>query len=360
MEALKQAGLKRLFSLSGNQVLSIYDACLDFGLDLIHVRHEAAAVHMADAWGRLTETPGVALVSAGPGHANTFSALYVAAAAESPLVLLSGNCAQPDLGRGGFQEMAQRQMVGPAVKAAWNVTDPKRLGGEIKKALLIACQGWPGPVQVNLPADVLESRIESPCHGTSSPVGSRTQPQLLSETLAAQILARLASSRTPLVLVGPALMRSRGRETMRRLAEATQLAIIGMESPRGTSDPSLGAFGEVLAEADTVLLLGKKLDFTLAFGSQKAFNPACRFLQIDPDPAVLEQTVSVLEEPCCLEYSAQADTIPAAEQLIRIAKEMVWSSGRWPEEVSSAIRYRPQKWRDLKSPEEGPLHPAEL
>ncbi|MCA9985403.1 MAG: thiamine pyrophosphate-binding protein, partial [Anaerolineales bacterium] len=82
IQALAAAGIRHLFSLSGNQIMSIYDAWIDSGLDLIHVRHEAAAVHMANAWGQLTDQPGVALVTAGPGLANTISALYDARQAE--------------------------------------------------------------------------------------------------------------------------------------------------------------------------------------------------------------------------------------------------------------------------------------
>lgn len=68
VESLAAAGVRHLFSLSGNQILSVYDATLGSGISILHTRHEAAAVHMADAWGRLTEEPGVALVTAGPGH----------------------------------------------------------------------------------------------------------------------------------------------------------------------------------------------------------------------------------------------------------------------------------------------------
>ena len=83
--ALKSGGVRYLFTLSGNQIMPIFDASIGSGLELIHVRHEAAAVHMADAWGRLTGRPGAAMVTAGPGFANTLSALYVATMAESPL-----------------------------------------------------------------------------------------------------------------------------------------------------------------------------------------------------------------------------------------------------------------------------------
>ena len=73
--------------------MSVFDAAIEAKLDLVHVRHEAAAVHMADAWGRLTGEPGVAMVTGGPGHANAVGALYTALGAESPMVLLSGHAA---------------------------------------------------------------------------------------------------------------------------------------------------------------------------------------------------------------------------------------------------------------------------
>src|SRR3954470_13119021 len=107
--SLAAAGTKHLFALSGNHVMPVFDAALDAGLELIHVRHEAAAVHMADAWGRLTGEPGIALVTGGPGHANAVGALYTALAADSPMVLLSGHAPTNELGKGSFQEMAQAE-----------------------------------------------------------------------------------------------------------------------------------------------------------------------------------------------------------------------------------------------------------
>src|SRR3979411_1464806 len=88
--SLQRLGCSCVFTLSGNHIMSIFDAALDVGLDLVHVRHEAAAVHMADAHGRLTGQAGVAMVTGGPGHANAGGALYTALGAESPRVLPSG------------------------------------------------------------------------------------------------------------------------------------------------------------------------------------------------------------------------------------------------------------------------------
>src|ERR1700748_876652 len=117
--SLERLGCRHVFTLSGNHIMSLFDAARDTGLDRVPVRHEAAAVHMADAWGRLTGTPGVAMVTGGPGHANAVGALFAAPGAESPLILLSAHAATSELGRGGFQKLRQADMAEPATKASW-------------------------------------------------------------------------------------------------------------------------------------------------------------------------------------------------------------------------------------------------
>ena len=145
VDALAAAGVRRLFSLSGNQILSVYDATIGRDITLVHTRHEAAAVHMADAWGRLTEEPGVALVTAGPGHLNALSALYGALMSESPVVLLSGASPLGQAGRGAFQEMDQAAAAAPVAKAAWMASKAERLSEDIAIALDLAKSGRPGP-----------------------------------------------------------------------------------------------------------------------------------------------------------------------------------------------------------------------
>ncbi|MBT3764627.1 MAG: thiamine pyrophosphate-binding protein, partial [Rhodospirillales bacterium] len=86
-QTLSAAGVKTIFTLSGNQIMPVFDACIDADIRLIHVRHEAAAVFMADAWAQLTGGVGVALVTAAPGFANALGPLYTARASESPVLL---------------------------------------------------------------------------------------------------------------------------------------------------------------------------------------------------------------------------------------------------------------------------------
>ena len=176
VKALTNADVTKVFALSGNQIMSIFDAGIGTGLQLIHTRHEAAAVHMADAWGRLTGRPGIALITAGPGLANALSALYVAKVAESPLVLLSGHTPINQLGLGAFQEMPQADMAAHVTKASWMATDGAHLASDIEKALEIAASGRPGPVQISLPADVLENTIESATPTTDAQENLNTAP----------------------------------------------------------------------------------------------------------------------------------------------------------------------------------------
>src|SRR6478735_6602999 len=157
--SLARLGCGRVFTLSGNHIMSIFDAAIEAGLDLVHVRHEAAAVHMADAAGRLTGEPGVALVTGGPGHANAAGALFTALGAEAPMVLLSGHAATWELGRGGFQELDQAAMAAPVTKASWMARSTATLAEDVGRASDMARSGRPGPVHLSLPSDLLDEAV---------------------------------------------------------------------------------------------------------------------------------------------------------------------------------------------------------
>src|SRR4249920_2882940 len=189
-QSLARLGCRRIFTLSGNHIMSIFDAALETNLDLVHVRHEAAAVHMADAWGRLTGEAGIALVTGGPGHANAVGALFTALGAESPMVLLSGHAATWELGRGGFQELRQAEMAAPVTKASWMAKDTATLGQDIGEAVRIATSGRPGPVHLSLPSDLLDARIDD--DAVVWPNWQVLRPAALADTVADKILAAIA------------------------------------------------------------------------------------------------------------------------------------------------------------------------
>ena len=360
VQSLVSAGVERAFTLSGNQILPVFDAALNANLDLIHVRHEAAAVHMADASGRLTGRPGVALVAAGPGFANALSALYVALCAEAPLVLLSGHTPRRQGGRGGFQQMAQAEMAGHVAKASWTVTEPGQMGDAVARAMRIAASGRPGPVHIGLPFDVLEEPVAKARGQQLGPDDFHPIVSLLDVATADAVLGHLASAQRPLLLAGPALCAAGRRAVLDQFAATTFVPALGLESPRGVNDPSLGGFAQVLAEADVVLLLGKRLDYTLNFGQPPTFDPGCRFLHVDPDAQVLHQTRRALEDSDRLTLTDVADPLPALERLLLRARERDWRRDDWFERVTDGVADRPREWATLRSPAAGPLHPAQV
>jgi len=358
VRSLANAGVPHVFALSGNHVMCVFDAIRDAGLKLVHTRHEAAAVHMADAWARITGEPGIALVTGGPGHANALSALYTALMAESPLVLLSGHAPHDEAGLGAFQEMKQAEMAAPVTKASWTCAGAAAIGADIARAVRIARSGRPGPVHLSLPTDVLESSVDEDAISTAALFSP--ERAAIDDGKAAPMLAALREAKRPLILAGPASLTRAGREHLARLESALGIACVGMESPRGINDPCLGAFAPVLAQADCILLLGKRLDFTLAFGRAPAIDPRCTFVQVDPDALELDRTRRALGDRVV--GSEVADVSAAIDMLAALAQRNarnVPTPGNWVDEVRAALTYRPPAWDGARSAEGGKLHPVE-
>jgi acetolactate synthase-1/2/3 large subunit len=128
VQALQRAGVKIVFTLSGNHIMPVFDALLGSGIRLIHTRHEAAAVHMADAWARLTGEVGVALVTGGPGHANAVSALYTALMAESPGGAAVGPRPERPARHGRLPGNAPGRHGRPGVQGRLDLRRPRRGG----------------------------------------------------------------------------------------------------------------------------------------------------------------------------------------------------------------------------------------
>ena len=356
IESLISAGVKHLFSLSGNQILSLYDAIIGRDINLIHTRHEAAAVHMADGWGRLTEQPGVALLTAGPGHCNAISALYGALMAESPMVLLSGHSPHAQIGSGAFQEIDQVATAKPVTKAAWLVESTDRLDEAITDALSLAGDGRPGPVHLSLPSDVLEATISpQPLQRTDKDLASTDVPPTSDVD---DILRQLTEAKYPLILAGPAMGRPLRWTEVERLSEAMSIPALPMESPRGVNDPWLHQATNCLSKADLVLLVGKKLDFSLRFGQPPFFSEGCRFIQIDAEASQLRVENSVVltihAEPTGMVRQLTA----AAQALEDLQKEGQHDS--WCAEVMTARRAVPPEWEQIRGSVEQPIHPLRV
>ncbi|OIQ91687.1 acetolactate synthase large subunit IlvG [mine drainage metagenome] len=361
IDALKLAGVGKIFSLSGNHIMSLYDAALDSSIQLIHVRHEGATVHMAESWARLTGEVGIAMVTGGPGHANAIGALCTALASETPVILLSGHAPLSELGLGAFQEFPQTAIAEPVCKASWTALSAAGLGNDLARAFRLARSGRPGPVHISLPSDLLEQVLaEGDLHALPAAVDYLSVPMHLPSATASMVVAEVHKAKRPLLITSPALCTTPGRAMVMHLQAALGAPVVGMESPRGINDPSLGAFAEVLAQADLVVLLGKPLDFTLRFGNAPVVAASCNWIVIDPDAALIVRAARGRGERLVL--SAIADASNAVLALTAAAKNEAKPSHQmaWLAEVQAAISYRPAQWQGAMSNADAPMHAVDL
>ncbi|MEZ5856059.1 MAG: thiamine pyrophosphate-binding protein [Hyphomicrobiaceae bacterium] len=358
--SLERLGHRTVFTLSGNHIMSIFDAAIESKLNLIHTRHEAAAVHMADAWGRLTGEPGIAMVTGGPGHANAVGALFTALSAESPMVLLSGHAATWELGRGGFQEIKQADMAAPVSKASWTASSAASLGEELGEALRIAKSGRPGPVHLSLPSDLLDEVVE---HNAirwpdEKKVGEPDRIGL-QDAAADAVLAAIGAAARPVILAGPHLSSRKGRQLLKSLEHVTGAPAAVIESPRGANDATIGAFGDVIKTADLIVLLGKALDFTVRWAKGPTFAPGVKLISIDPDAVLVGRAAK--EKGSDLVFGCVADVYLAGEAIVRRAGARDFKAGGgWLNEARQMMDTRPAAWATLKGSTAGRLHAAEV
>ncbi|MEO9875539.1 MAG: thiamine pyrophosphate-binding protein [Anderseniella sp.] len=352
-QTLAAAGVSRVFSLSGNQIMPVYDACLDVNIEIVHTRHEAACVFMADAWAQLTGQIGVCLVTAAPGASNALGPLYTARQSESPVLFLTGDSPLAQDGLGAFQELDQVAMTAPVTKLSLRATDSAKLGQDTAKAIQTALSGRPGPVHVALPFDVLETDVT----GADVPGAHAFQPQVrnMAHDDVKAVADALEMSGKPLLLCGPAMSFTRGGEQLSALAAAVDAPVVAMESPRGLKDPSLGDIAKVLADADLVVCLGKPVNFTLGFGSTGVCSPTCRWVVIDAEAEERERAQLNLGDRLGLVVDADPEAAAAAltEQGSGCSVRDAWRS-----EVAGHMAARSYSASDLSTG--GNITPARL
>jgi acetolactate synthase I/II/III large subunit len=244
--ALKQRGVDTIFSLSGNQVLPLYDTLHSEGIRLITTRHEATAVHMADVAAQITRRTQVALVTAGPGHTNALTALGVARANEAPVLLLSGAADKSGRGTHAFQEFPQAEVAEFFTKWSGYADVPAEAPSLVSRAMELAEADVPGPVSLSIPYDVQHAEID-----VNAEMGRIQTPRWTADALEPLVVA-LKKAERPIILASPWVSRD---SRMTALAEEHGWPVFAIESPRGAADPFLIGAEESLREADCIVLL---------------------------------------------------------------------------------------------------------
>ncbi|HPB67553.1 MAG TPA: biosynthetic-type acetolactate synthase large subunit, partial [Candidatus Omnitrophota bacterium] len=302
IKCLESQGVEYIFGLSGGAVIPIFDALVNSKIKLILVRHEQAAVHMADGYARVTGRPGVVCVTSGPGATNAVTGIMTAMMDSVPVIVLTGQTIRSMLGKDAFQEADIVGITMPVVKHSYLVYDVNDIPRIIKEAFFIANTNRPGPVLIDLPKDI-----------SSAPFTAKTinpPMDLPGYSIAAKVniksikaVARMfKGTKRPLLLVGHGAVIAKADQEVRALAEKLQAPVICTLLGKGafpeTHPLSLGMVGmhgtaysnKALINCDLICSVGSRFDDRIN-GNTEEFCIGAKKLHIDIDPSEIGKVI---------------------------------------------------------------------
>ena len=268
VQSLVAHGADHVFCVPGESHLAALDALYDVRdrVKLIACRHESGASNMADAYGKLTGRPGIALVTRGPGATNAAIGVHTAFQDSTPVLLLVGQVPRKFADREAFQEIDYRRMFGQMAKWVAQIDDARRIPEYVSRAFHTATAGRQGPVVLALPEDVLSETADAPATGAYQRVTAAPSADRL-----ARLVALLSSARKPMALLGGSGWTESACADVRKFAETWQLPVacafrfqdlFDNDHPQYAGDVGIGINPKLarrIQEADVALVLGARL-----------------------------------------------------------------------------------------------------
>lgn len=350
---LKAHGVTKLFTLSGGHIFPIYDGCRDEGIDIVDVRHEQAAAFAAEGWAKVTRTPGVAAVTAGPGVTNSLSAIASAQSNNSPVLVLGGRAPALRWGRGSLQEIDHVPFVRPLTKLAATPDTTAEIPGLVDEALAKAISPHSGPTFLDFPMDHVFSEAEEPS----------SEAALLTPHLGAgadgnaieRAGALLAQAERPVIMAGTNLYWGHGEVALRALVEELGIPVFLNGLARGCVPADHDLFysrarGTALKGADVALVIGVPMDFRLGFGD--SFGPDTELIAIDVAEPLREHPRPVAAEL----YGA----LPATLDALREAAGGGPDRSGWHEQLRKVEEEKHAAEAAELGDERAPLHPMRV
>lgn len=297
VDQLKIHGADHVFCVPGESYLAVLDALYDApGIRTITCRQEGNAAMMAEAHGKLTNRPGICMVTRGPGATNASAGLHVAMQDATPMILFIGQVARDQIEREAFQEIDYRRMFGQVTKWTAQIDDAARLPELIARAFRVATSGRPGPVAIALPEDMLTEMAEVDDALPFAPLESWPGPAQL-----VQLREMLAAARRPMLLLGGAPWDEASVAAIQTFAEANHLPVVTTfrradrfdnAHPLYAGDLGIGPNPKLLKTieaADLLLVIGARLT-EMTTGGYTLFDipvPRQTLIHVHPDPEEL-------------------------------------------------------------------------
>jgi len=352
--AARRHGVSVLFTLSGGHVFPLYDAAVKTHppLRLVDVRHEQTAVFAAEATARLTRTPGLAAVTAGPGVTNSVSAVTTAWFNGAPVVVLAGRAPDYRWGAGSLQEMDHPPLLAPVTKRAWTEHDTAKVAASVDEAFRLAMSPHRGPVFLDISLEAIYGQAEA-----DLPAASPPPAQTPDAGDVGQIAALLRAARRPVLVLGSDVWLGGAEDAARQAAQELRLPVITNGQARGVLPGGhellvTRARSVALRDADLVIVAGTPLDFRLGYGSFGPEDSPARVVHVADTPGGIATHVP-------LAASAAGDLSAFFTGLTAQAMP-TGSDPDWAPALAAAVRAAVALDGPLLASDANPVHPARI
>jgi len=300
VQSLKKEKVRHVFGLIGSATMEIFDALYhEKKIKFIGVRDERTGAHMADGYARASNKPGVILAGQnGPGATNLVTGIAQAAAAFSPVVSLAGSYSTKDKVQDAFQGLDQQSLFKPITKKTWTIKDTKKIPKIFSKAFNLAMSPRRGPVQLNLPRNILSAKAKFNIDHSKKSYESESSLKANNNDIKKSTKIILTSSKTVIVAGGGIKYSGKYKEVV-KLAELLNIPIVtsaghgdaipfnhklnaGQMGPRGNPVAS-----KLVKQADVIIALGTRLGFNSTFYSYENINKKAKIIQVELEKRML-------------------------------------------------------------------------
>ena len=304
--AFAEKGITHVFTLSGGFCNPALEGFADCGMTVINAPHEQVAGHLADGTTRITRKPAICLV--GPeGFANAVPAMMEAWGERSPVIFVTGSSTLKRQGSGGFKEIDDVSIAAPLTKYSASVTDGSRIPEFVDRAYKIALSGYPGPVHLSVPVDIMFSSFEEDSQRDERPFVRKAEspPKAWPEPQRLQsILEEFEKSKKPMLIGGHGVWWGNAEKKLEEVGKTLKIPVYNIPYHQKllpeTSDAYMGLAdihqyppsAKALEESDLVMMLGGRLDNQMNFGNPPLFPKNSRLICINGSPEELEQNRS--------------------------------------------------------------------
>jgi len=357
--SLVSQGMDTLFYIMGGPMIETEAAIIKLGARAVDTRHEQAASLMAHAYSRVTRKPGVCMGASGPGATNLVTGVANAFVDAAPMIAVGGSSPRVLYETEAFQEIDQLAVFKPITKWATRVYDAKRIPEMVAMAYRQATTGKPGPVNIDMPGDVLGDTVDESTIAYPKPWAPA--PRTLGDPGAvSEAIALLAKAERPLILGGSGVWWSDAAAAFQAFVEATGIPFYTTPISRGTVAEDhelafLNARAKAFSEVDVLLAVGTRFNFVIQFGRPPRFAADAKVIHVDVNPTELNHNRQA-------DVPIAGDARAVLEQLTKEARGKIDPSrdARWISKLRVLDTEKASEMDKQMSSEDTPIHPLRL